>query len=101
MIVFEKASGNGMKVVTNVAGNRRLLAACLGVAPQDLPGAFRERCQRYIPCEIVREAAWSEVSLEGDDIDLGALPIPLQFSVDGGALYYGGPTHRSRSDDRR
>jgi 2,5-furandicarboxylate decarboxylase 1 len=84
VIVFEKAGGNSMKVVTNVAGNRRLLAACLGVSPQDLPGAFRERCQRYIPCEIVREAAWNEVTLEGDDVDLGALPIPLQFSVDGG-----------------
>jgi UbiD family decarboxylase len=84
VIVFEKAGRNSMKVVTNVAGNRRLLAACLGVAPQDLPGAFRERCQRYIPCDVVREAAWSEVTLEGEDVDLGALPIPLQFSVDGG-----------------
>jgi 2,5-furandicarboxylate decarboxylase 1 len=84
VIVFEKTGGNSMKVVTNVAGNRRLLAACLGVSPQDLPGAFRERCQRYIPCDVVREAAWSEVTLEGDDVDLSALPIPLQFSVDGG-----------------
>jgi UbiD family decarboxylase len=75
---------NGMKVVTNVAGNRKLLAACLGVAPQDLPTAFRERCQRYIPCEVVTDAAWNDVVIEGDDIDLTRLPIPLQFAVDGG-----------------
>jgi 2,5-furandicarboxylate decarboxylase 1 len=82
VIVFAKA-GNGMEVVTNVAGNRRLLAACLGVAPQDLPGAFRERSQRTIPCEVVKTAAWHDVVLEGDDVDLTKLPIPLQFSVDG------------------
>ncbi len=94
IIIFERpgrsdgdlgANGmNGMKVVTNVAGNRKLLAACLGVAPQDLPTAFRERCQRYIPCEVVTDAAWNDVVIEGDDIDLTRLPIPLQFAVDGG-----------------
>jgi 2,5-furandicarboxylate decarboxylase 1 len=67
----------------NVAANRRLLAACLGVEPNDLPTAFRERCQKYIPCELVSEAAWNEVVIEGDDVDLTKLPIPLQFTVDG------------------
>jgi UbiD family decarboxylase len=89
VIIFEKPlfanpGANGMQVVTNVAGNRRLLAACLGVEVQALPTAFRERCQKYIPCELVTEAAWNEVLIEGDDVDLTKLPIPLQFSVDGG-----------------
>jgi 2,5-furandicarboxylate decarboxylase 1 len=90
IIIFENpvADGssvaNGMPVVTNVAANRKLLAACLGVTPQDLPTAFRERCQKYIPCELVKDAAWNEVVIEGDDVDLTKLPIPLQFSVDGG-----------------
>src|SRR5712691_4550304 len=84
VIIFENPAANGMPVVTNVAGNRRLLAACLGVEVQSLPGAFRERCQRYIPCERVPEAAWNEVVIEGDALDLSRLPIPLQFSVDGG-----------------
>jgi 2,5-furandicarboxylate decarboxylase 1 len=42
--------GKGMKLVTNVAGSRELLAACLGVETGDLPTAFRERCQKYILC---------------------------------------------------
>src|SRR5216683_3489724 len=84
VIIFENPAANGMPVVTNVAGNRRLLAACLGVEVQSLPGAFRERCQRYIPCERVPEAAWNEVLIEGDALDLSRLPIPLQFAVDGG-----------------
>jgi len=49
-----------------------------------LPTAFRERCQTYVPCELVEDAAWNEVVIEGDEIDLTKLPIPLQFTVDGG-----------------
>ena len=82
VIIFEKPAGFNIPVVTNVAANRRLLAACLGVEPGQLPTAFRERCQKYIPCEVVSEAAWNDVVIEGEDVDLTKLPIPLQFSVD-------------------
>ena len=82
VVVYENVEGHAMPVVTNIAGNRKLLAACLGVKPEDLPTAFRERCQKYIPCEVVRDAPWQEVILEGDQVDLGRLPIPLHFSVD-------------------
>jgi len=83
VVLLESVAGYDIPVVTNVAANRRLLAACLGVDVRDLPTAFRERCQKYIPCETVAEAAWNEVVVEGDDVDLAKLPIPLQFSVDG------------------
>jgi 2,5-furandicarboxylate decarboxylase 1 len=83
VMVFENVGGQTMPVVTNVAGNRKLLAACLGVPLDDLPSAFRQRCQTYLPCEVVEHAAWDEIVLEGDDVDLTKLPIPLQFSVDG------------------
>jgi 2,5-furandicarboxylate decarboxylase 1 len=82
VVVYENVEGSSMPIVTNIAGNRRLLAACLGVEASDLPTAFRERCQRYIPCETVRAAPWQDVVIEGDDVDLTKLPIPLHFSVD-------------------
>ncbi|MEO8442435.1 MAG: UbiD family decarboxylase [Betaproteobacteria bacterium] len=82
VVVYEKVEGHTMPVVTNIAGNRKLLAACLGVAPVDLPTAFRERCQKYIPCEVVNEAPWQEIVLAGDLVDLTKLPIPTHFSVD-------------------
>ena len=82
VVVFESIKGKNMPLVTNVAGSRKLLAACLGVKVADLPTAFRERCQKYIPCEVVDTAAWDEVVLEGSQIDLTKLPIPLQFTVD-------------------
>jgi UbiD family decarboxylase len=82
VVVYENVEGHKMPVVTNIAGNRRLLAACLGVDVGDLPTAFRERCQRYIPCEVVDAAPWQDVVIEGEDVDLTKLPIPLHFSVD-------------------
>jgi UbiD family decarboxylase len=82
VVVYENVEGHEMPVVTNIAGNRTLLAACLGVDVAELPSAFRERCQKYIPCEIVKNAPWQEITLEGDDVDLTRLPIPLHFSVD-------------------
>ena len=82
VVVYENVEGHTMPVVTNIAGNRRLLAACLGVPQPDLPSAFRERCQKYIPCEVVKDAPWNEVVLEGDQVDLTKLPIPTHFSVD-------------------
>jgi 2,5-furandicarboxylate decarboxylase 1 len=80
--IFDNVEGQSMAVVTNTAANRRLLAACLGVGIGDLPAAFRERCQKPIPCETVSTARWNEVVLEGDAVDLTKLPIPLQFPVD-------------------
>ena len=82
VVVCENVEGHTMPVVTNIAGNRKLLAACLGVPQPDLPSAFRERCQNYIPCEVVKDAPWQEIVLEGDQVDLGKLPIPTHFSVD-------------------
>lgn len=82
VVVFENVEGHRMPVVTNVAGNRKLLAACLGVPVADLPTAFRERCQNYIPCETVANPPWGDVVMEGSDVDLRKLPIPLHFSVD-------------------
>jgi 2,5-furandicarboxylate decarboxylase 1 len=82
VVIFEKVAGFDMPVVTNVAGNRDLLARCLDSTVANLPTAFRERCQRYIPPEIVPKPAWDEVVLEGDQVDLTRLPIPFQFTVD-------------------
>ncbi|HUC51642.1 MAG TPA: UbiD family decarboxylase [Xanthobacteraceae bacterium] len=82
VLIFERMDGFKMPLVTNIAANRGLLAACLGVAPADLPAAFRERCQRPIPCETIGRAPWDEVVVEGEDVDLTQLPIPYQFSVD-------------------
>ena len=82
VVIFENVAGFDMPVVTNVAGNRKLLARCLNSDVPNLPTAFRDRCQNYIPCEVVAKGAFDEVVLEGDQVDLTKLPIPYQFTVD-------------------
>ena len=82
LVVFDKVEGHTMPVVTNVAGSRRLLALALGVTPAELPTAFRERCTRYTPVELVNRPEWHDITIEGDDIDLTRLPIPLHFDID-------------------
>ena len=82
VVVFENVEGHTMPVVTNIAGNRTLLAAALGVDQGELPTAFRDRCQNYLPVEVVDHAPWQEITIEGDDLDLNKLPIPFHFSVD-------------------
>ena len=62
VVIFENVEGSGTPVVTNIAGNRKLLAHCLNAEARNLPTAFRDRCQNYIP-----------------QIDLTQLPIPFQF----------------------
>jgi UbiD family decarboxylase len=82
LVVFDNVEGHTMPVVTNVAGSRKLLALALGVTPGELPTAFRERCTRYTPVELVNRPEWHDVTIEGDDIDLTKLPIPLHFDID-------------------
>lgn len=82
VVIFENVVGFDMPVVTNVAGNRKLLAQCLKSDVANLATSFRERVQTYIPPEIVSKGAWDDIVIEGDDIDLTKLPIPYQFTVD-------------------
>lgn len=82
VVIFENVDGSKMPVVTNIAGNRKLLAHCLGAEHENLPVAFRERCQNYVPCEVVSKGAWDDIVIEGDQLDLTQLPIPFQFAVD-------------------
>jgi 2,5-furandicarboxylate decarboxylase 1 len=84
VVIFENVEGSDMPVVTNIAGNRRLIAAALGVEPSALAATFRERCQNYRPVERVASAPWQELVIEGDAVDLTRLPIPTHFAVDAG-----------------
>jgi len=82
VVIFERVEGFDMPVVTNLAGNRRLIAAALEVEPGALATTFRERCQNYRPVERVDCAPWQERVVEGDAVDLTKLPIPVHFAID-------------------
>jgi 3-polyprenyl-4-hydroxybenzoate decarboxylase len=52
VVVFENAGGQSMPIVTNVAGNRKLLAACLGVPVDDLASASGSVLRRCPSCRL-------------------------------------------------
>ena len=82
VVFFENVKGFNYPVVTNIAGNRKLLAASLKVNPSELPTTFKDRCQDYKPVKVENDPPWEEVFFEGEDVDLNNLPIPLHFEVD-------------------
>lgn len=82
LLFFENVEGFDLPVATNVAGNRDLLSVALDTPADKLPITYRERCQGYLPAETVNDAPWQDVMLEGDELDLRKLPIPLHFKVD-------------------
>ena len=82
VVMFDSVEGFDMPVVTNLAGNRRLIAAAMGVEPDALATTFRERCQNYHRVERVDHAPWQEVIIENETLDLTKLPIPVHFAVD-------------------
>src|SRR5262249_44206877 len=82
--VFEHVRGSATQPGPDAPGNRQSRAAGLGVDPGNRPRALRERCQKYIPGEPVDRGAWEEVVLEGDDVDLTKLRVPLQFTAEAG-----------------
>src|SRR5215472_13743478 len=84
VLVFENVEGSQMPVVTNIAGNRKLIAAALRVTPDALPNTFRERCQNYLPVEVVNRAPWQEVVLDGVEVDPAGLPVRKLVAVDAG-----------------
>tara|TARA_Y100000588_G_C14213920_1_gene907939 strand:+ start:293 stop:1675 length:1383 start_codon:yes stop_codon:yes gene_type:complete len=82
VVFFEDVKGFSHPIVTNIAGNRKLLAASLQVDPFDLPTVFKDRCQDYKPVIIEQNPPWEEVVFEGENVDLSQLPIPIHFPVD-------------------
>ena len=82
VVFFENVKGFDQPVVTNIAGNRKLLAASLQVDLSDLPTTFKDRCQDYKPVKVENDPPWKEVVIEGEDVDLNNLPIPCHFEVD-------------------
>ncbi|MGA7489272.1 MAG: hypothetical protein WBW74_20300 [Xanthobacteraceae bacterium] len=61
VIILEQPKGFKIPVIMNVAANRRLLAACLGVGPNNLPTAFHERgCWRENVTYLGMLLAWRQ-----------------------------------------
>lgn len=81
VIRFESVNGAGMPLVTNLFGRYELLGLALDVDVEQPKSAilaeFRERVANPVdPVTVARaDAPVKQVVLEGDDVDLGLLPV--------------------------
>jgi UbiD family decarboxylase len=84
-VLFQQAGPERVELVAKTAGNRRRLAAALGVKADKLYDAYFERLANPQPLvEITSgDAPVHEVVLTGGDVDLLRLPFHPQHAYDG------------------
>ncbi len=72
-----------------VVATRKRLALAMGCAEREIATRFEEGIRRPIEATLVERGACQEVVLEGDDVDLTRLPLPLMHVKDGGPYISG------------
>ncbi|MBD2843726.1 UbiD family decarboxylase [Paenibacillus sp. IB182496] len=85
-LLFDKVEGSELSCVSNLLTSYERIALYLDCEVQDIPRVYGERLQKPIPPVTVEreQATVKEVVIEGGDIDLAKLPIPVHNSLDGG-----------------
>lgn len=84
ILVFESVRGHDMPVVCNVVASRRVLAFALGVPERDLAAEYARRIAQRIAPVVVPDPPFHFRVLKGEEVDLGALPVPVYFPGDAG-----------------
>lgn len=90
VIRCERVNGSDLPLTTNLLGSYSLLGLALGIDPgeskSNILKRFREREQNPLPPKTVarEDAPVKQVVIEGDDVDLGVLPIVHHAVEDSG-----------------
>ncbi|MBT5048711.1 MAG: UbiD family decarboxylase [Rhodospirillaceae bacterium] len=88
--LFENIEGYpDWRVATALVSTRARLAVAMGCTENRIAFEFEERATKPIDPVVVEDAPCQEVVLEGDDVDLTSLPLPLMHLFDGGAYISG------------
>jgi 2,5-furandicarboxylate decarboxylase 1 len=83
-MLFQRVRGYEHGLVSGLLSDRRRLGICLGMEGAETVGRLRQALDRPIATVLVSDSPAKEVVLRGDDVDLGALPIPVMAELDGG-----------------
>ena len=81
--MFTNVIGYDMPVISGVTNSRERLAIAAGCEFSDIEGRLRDGLDRPIEPEFVNTGPAREVYLEGDDVDLYSMPVPLFSVLDG------------------
>lgn len=77
------------RVVGGLVSTRKRLAIAMASTENDVAMRFEQGLRNPIESIIVNEAPCQEVVLEGDAVDLTAIPYPLMHRLDGGPYISG------------
>ena len=82
-IYFEQVVGYNMPVTANLVGTLDRLAIGMRVPKREMGRAVAQAVHKPIEPVKVKNAPCQEIILEGEDVDLTRLPLPLQGKIDG------------------
>jgi 2,5-furandicarboxylate decarboxylase 1 len=83
-VLFGSVKGWGGPVVAGLCSRRRHFALALGIEEDGLLDALLAALRAPVAPEVVDSAPCHEVIIEGEEVDLGRLPIVTHFPGDGG-----------------
>ena len=91
-LLFSNVIGYEMPVISGLTNNRDRLSIAMGCPFPEIEEKLRNGIDRPIDPRIVNAGPVREILIEGEDVDLYKLPVPL-FSVrDGGPMITAGVT---------
>jgi 4-hydroxy-3-polyprenylbenzoate decarboxylase len=91
-LLFERVRGHSQPVVVGaLAASREVYAAGLGIAPSEINERWATALRAPLEPRLVDGGLPDETALEGDAVDLTALPIPTWTPTRDGAPYVAGP----------
>src|SRR5438445_4501578 len=85
VLLFENVKGTKFPVLTNLHASRPRLAAAMNAAPEATQATYLRAMDKPIPPKVVSGGPVQEVVLEGDRVDLYALPQIVHHEGDAGA----------------
>ena len=91
-LMFSNVNGYDTPVVSGVTNSRKRLAIAAGCDFSDIERRLRDGLDRPIEPEFVNTGPVREVYVEGEEVDLYSMPIPLFSVLDGGPMITAGIT---------
>jgi 2,5-furandicarboxylate decarboxylase 1 len=91
-LMFTNVTGYDMPVVSGLVNSRERLAIAMGCEFGEIEGRLRRGIDRPIAPKIVNSGPAREILMEGDEVDLYKLPVPLFSIRDGGPMITAGIT---------
>ena len=89
-LLFTNVIGYNMRVVSGVMNSRERLGIAMGCDFSGIEAQLRRGLSQPIPPKTIVASGIHDVVVEGDDVDLFNLPVPIFGTLDGGPMITAG-----------